>query len=125
MKYRVLYADTDAMGVMYYANYLRIYEAGRSDFMRKLGFSFSEAEAQGIACPAINVNIDYISFVKFDEEIIVKTSVEEIPKVKFVFHQKIYDKNGNLLNSAVVTLGFISTENYRARRCPKWLLEYF
>jgi acyl-CoA thioester hydrolase len=44
MKYRVLYADTDAMGVMYYANYLRIYEAARADFMRKLGFSFSEAK---------------------------------------------------------------------------------
>ena len=45
MKYRVLYADTDAMGVMYYANYLRVYEAARGEFMRKLGFSFSDRKS--------------------------------------------------------------------------------
>ena len=125
MKYRVLYADTDAMGVMYYANYLRIYEAARADFMRKLGFSFSEAATKGIVCPAINVNLEYHRFAQFDQEVTVKTRVKEIPRVKFVFHQKMYDKDNNLLNSAIITLGFVNTEKFKAVRCPEWILRYF
>ncbi|HPX75927.1 MAG TPA: thioesterase family protein, partial [Bacteroidales bacterium] len=122
MKYRVLYADTDAMGVMYYANYLRIYEAARGEYMRKLGFSFSEAEAKGIVCPAINVNLEYHRFAQFDEEVTVKTCVKEIPRVKLVFHQNMYDKDNNLLNSAIITLGFVNTEKFKAVRCPEWIL---
>lgn len=125
MKYRVLYADTDAMGVMYYANYLRVYEAARGDFMRKIGFSFSESEAKGIVCPAINVNADYFRSAKFDEEVTVISIIEEMPKVKLIFHQTMYDCNNNVLNKAVITLGFVKTANFRATRCPDWLYEKF
>jgi acyl-CoA thioester hydrolase len=125
MKYRVLYADTDAMGVMYYANYLRVYEAARGDFMRKIGFSFSESEAKGIVCPAITVAAEYVRSAKFDEEVSIISIIEEIPKVKLVFHQTMYDCNKNVLNKAVITLGFVKTENFRATRCPDWLSEKF
>lgn len=125
MKYRVLYADTDAMGVMYYANYLRVYEAARGDFMRKIGFSFSESEAKGIVCPAITVTVDYVRSAKFDEEVSIVSIIEEMPKVKLVFHQTMYDCNKNILNKAVITLGFVKTENFRAVRCPDWLNEIF
>lgn len=125
MKYRVLYADTDAMGVMYYANYLRVYEAARGDFMRKIGFSFSESEAKGIVCPAITVTVDYVRSAKFDEEVSIVSIIEEMPKVKLVFHQTMYDCDKNILNKAVITLGFVKTENFRAVRCPDWLNEIF
>lgn len=125
MKYRVLYADTDAMGVMYYANYFRVYEAARGEFMRKIGFSFSESESKGIVCPAINVTADYIRSAKFDEEVTIISIIEEIPKVKLVFKQTMYDCDKNILNKAVVTLGFVKTENFRATRCPQWLSDKF
>jgi acyl-CoA thioester hydrolase len=125
MKYRVLYADTDAMGVMYYANYFRVYEAARGELMRKIGFSFSDSEAKGIVCPAITVKADYLKSAKFDEEVTVVSIIEEMPKAKLVFHQTMYDCNKNILNNAVITLGFVKTENFRAVRCPDWLSNKF
>jgi acyl-CoA thioester hydrolase len=125
MSYRILYADTDAMGVMYYANYLRVYEAARGDFMRKTGFSFSEMESRGIVCPAINVNIEYFRFAKFDWEVKVTSTVMEIPSSKLVFTQEMFDSDNNLVNRAIVTLGFVSTGKFRAVRCPDWVVELF
>jgi len=125
MKYRVIYADTDAMGVMYYANYLRVYEAARGDFMRKIGFSFSEMEVKGILCPAINVNLEYFRFAKFDTEVTIETSVNKIPSSKLEFIQEMYDSNNTLLNRAIVVLGFVRTNKFKAVRCPEWIAELF
>ena len=124
-KHRILYADTDAMGVMYYANYLRVYEAARVELMRQIGFSFSDMEEKGIICPAINVNIEYHKFAKFDWEVNVKSYIKELPLVKLVFVQEMYDPDNNLVNRAVVTLGFIDQERSKAVRCPTWILDIF
>ncbi len=124
-KHRVLYADTDAMGVMYYANYLRVYEAARGDFMRKIGFSFSEAEEKGIICPAISVNVEYMRFAKFDWEVTVVSSVKELPLAKLVFIQEMFAPNGVLVNKAIVTLGFVNSKTHKAGRCPDWILNFF
>ncbi len=125
MSYRILYADTDAMGVMYYANYLRIYEAGRGDFMRKIGFSFSEMEAKGIVCPAIHVNVEYLRFARFDWEVKIISTVNSIPSSKLEFIQEMYDADNNLVNRAIITLGFVRTERFKAVRCPAWVVELF
>ena len=125
MNYRIIYADTDAMGIMYYGNYLRVYEAARGDFMRKIGFSFSEMETKGIVCPAINVNLEYFRFVKFDSEVKILTSVEKVPASKLEFIQEMYDLENNLINRAIVTLGFVSTEKFKAVRCPLWIINLF
>ena len=75
-KYRVLYADTDAMGVVYYGNYLRIYEAARGDFLHKVGMPFSKMAAElNIVCPVVNAEINYHKPAVLDEEITVKTSI--------------------------------------------------
>lgn len=125
MKYRVIYADTDAMGVMYYANYLRVYEAARGDFMRKIGFSFAEMEQKGIVCPAIHVNLEYFRFAKFDSEVTILTTVEKIPASKLEFIQEMFDSENNLINRAIVTLGFVRTEKFKAVRCPLWIVNLF
>lgn len=125
MQYRIIYADTDAMGVMYYANYLRVYEAARGDFMRKIGFSFSEMEKRGIVCPAINVNLEYFRFAKFDNEVTIITSVEKIPASKLEFIQEMYDTDNKIINRAIVTLGFVNSERFKAVRCPDWIVSLF
>ena len=125
MQYRVLYADTDAMGVMYYANYLRVYEAARGDFMRKIGFSFGQMESHGVVCPAINVNIEYIKYVRFDSLVRVVSTISKFPEAKLEFIQEMYDEDNYLVNRAVIILGFVNTEKNRATRCPKWLADIF
>ncbi len=125
IEHRVLYADTDAMGVIYYANYLRIYEAGRSDFMRKIGCPNKKMTESGIVCPAISVNIEYLKFAKFDQNIKVVTSVKNKPITKLEFIQEMFDEENNLLNKAIITLVFVNTKTNKATRCPDWLLKLF
>ncbi len=123
--HRVIYADTDAMGVMYYANYLKVYEAARGDLMRKIGFSFSDMGAKGIICPAINVNIEYHKFAKFDQEVKITSTIKELPIVKLEFEQAMYDAENVLINKAIVRLGFVDEQRAKAVRCPAWILKLF
>lgn len=123
MTYRVLYADTDAMGVMYYGNYMRIYEAARGDFMRKIDLPLSLLFEHKIVCPVVKVNIDYIKFVKYDDEIIIRTKIETTPKGRMVFIQEIFDTSYNLMNTAEIHVVFVNVETTRPVRCPDFLIE--
>ncbi len=124
-KHRVTYADTDAMGVMYYANYLRVYEAARGEFMRSIDFSFSEMEEKNIVCPAVNVNMKYLRSAKFDWEVKVISTIEELPLARLRFIQQMYSPEGDLLNKAVIDLGFVDKESFKVSRCPQWILSLF
>ncbi len=119
-KYRVLYADTDAMGVVYYGNYLRIYEAARGDFLRFAGLSFSKlADERGIVCPVVNADITYHKYASLDEEITVKTKITEIMGARMVFSQKIYNDSDVLINEVKVTVAFVDINRRRPLRCPE------
>ena len=123
--YRVIYADTDAMGVMYYANYLRVYEAARADFLDKINICLTEMVEKKVVSPVVNVNIDYLIPARYGWKVKIISKVEQIPAAKLIFHHEMYSPDGVLLNRATVTLGFVSTETFRPVRCPKWIIEGF
>ena len=58
--YRVIYGDTDQMGIVYYANYLRWFEKGRSEFLREIGLPYSIIEQQGFHFPVVEVSCRYV-----------------------------------------------------------------
>ena len=66
---RVRYADTDRMGVVYYANYLVWFEVGRTEWLRETGWSYREMEADGIALPVIEAQCEYRQPARYDDEI--------------------------------------------------------
>lgn len=118
-KYRVLYADTDAMGVVYYGNYLRIYEAARGDFLHKVGMPFSKmADELNIICPVVNAEINYHRSAVLDEEITVRTSIVFLRGARMVFSQQILNDNDVLLNDIKVTVAFVDKESRRPVKCP-------
>ena len=118
-KYRVLYADTDAMGVVYYGNYLRIYEAARGDFLHKVGMPFSKMAAElNIICPVVNAEINYHRSAVLDEEITVKTSIVSLRGARMVFFQQIFNADGVLLNDIRVTVAFVDMEKKRPVKYP-------
>lgn len=124
-KHRIIYADTDAMGVMYYANYLRIYEGARADFLDKIGLSLTDMVNQNVVCPVVNANIDYITPAKYDWKVKVVSTVKNTPSVKLIFEHEMFSPYNILLNRAIITLGFVNTENFRPIRCPEWIREGF
>lgn len=118
-KYRVLYADTDAMGVVYYGNYLRIYEAARGDFLHKVGMPFSKMASElNIVCPVANAEINYHKPAYLDEDIVVRTRVVMLRGARMVFDQRIFNAKEELLNDIKVTVAFVDMEKRRPVKYP-------
>src|SRR5262249_5138353 len=69
---RVIYGDTDQAGIVYYANYLRFFEASRGAFLRERGRSYVEIEAAGLTMPVIEAHVRYLRPARYDDLIVVK-----------------------------------------------------
>lgn len=124
-KYRVLYADTDAMGVVYYGNYLRIYEAARGDFLRRIDMPFSRlADEYRIISPVVNVNVKYHKFACLDDEITIRTKISSMAGARMVFSQSIYNADSVLLNEADVTVAFVDMDKRRPVRVPDFFKDF-
>ncbi len=121
---RVWYCDTDQMGIVHHSNYVRYYEAARSDFMRSLGgFSYAEMERRGIMMPILEVYSKYVASAMFDDMIRVKVSIAEIPRARCRFDYEIYNPDGKLLNTGYTVLGFMHSDTRRPTRAPEWFTE--
>jgi acyl-CoA thioester hydrolase len=117
-KYRVCYADTDQMQYMYYGNYARLYEIGRVEAMRSLGFSYRDFEADGIIMPVLDLQARYLAPARYDDELIIQTTVLELPQVRIRFKYEIRSNTGVLLNEATTTLAFIQAVSNKPCRAP-------
>ena len=93
IEHRVLYGDTDAGQVVYYANYLRWFESGRRELIRQLGIDFAKLENEGIIVPVIEVKCNYLLPARYDDIVIVKTSISEIKEKSIKFDYKILRKS--------------------------------
>lgn len=87
--YRVIYADTDAGGVVYNANYLRFFEIGRSEMMRAWAVSYSEIEQQDLILPVTETYIRYKAPARYDDLITIATSLVDLKNVSIRFHYRI------------------------------------
>jgi acyl-CoA thioester hydrolase len=76
--FRPIYGDTDMMGVVYYGNYLRYFEAGRSELLRAAGFEYSRFEEAGFLLPVAEAHAKYHKPAKYDEELSLTTTVSEV-----------------------------------------------
>ena len=90
---RVLYGDTDAAGVVYYANYLRYFEKGRTEYMRDLVLTYREIEDLGLLLPVIECYSRYKAPASYDDLLTIETSLSELKNVSCRFNYRIY-KNG-------------------------------
>jgi acyl-CoA thioester hydrolase len=86
---RVRYAETDQMGVAYYANYLVWFEVGRSEFCRKRGFSYADLESLGYKLVVSDVNCRYRNSARYDETVVVRTRLKGVNKRVITFGYQI------------------------------------
>ena len=116
--HRVIYQDTDAEGVVYYANYLGYFERGRTELLRQMGVSLKDIKAKdGIVFAISNVNCDYKAPALYDDELEITTEVCETSAVRIIFKQEVY-RNKQLLVSAKVTACSINLKSFRPARIP-------
>ena len=86
---RVRYAETDQMGVVYYANYLVWFEVGRADLLRDAGWSYREMELAGIALPVIEAHCEYRQSARYDDELEIRTMGSQLSPVRVAFDYEV------------------------------------
>ncbi len=122
-KIRVYYQDTDKMGVVYYGNYARYYEIGRTEMIREMGFTYKQLEEYKVLLPARSLKINYFKSAYYDDLLTVRTIVETIPKVKFPIKTEIYNEKGELINSGETVLAFYSAITNKPVAAPKFFID--
>ncbi len=90
---RVRYAETDQMGVAYYANYLVWFEVGRSEFCRKREFRYADLEALGYKLVVTDVHCRYRNSARYDETVMVRTKLKGVNKRMITFGYQILRKD--------------------------------
>ena len=89
---RVRYAETDKMGVVYYANYLVWFEVGRADLLRSLGWTYREMESAGVSLPVIEAHCAYQRPARYDDESEIRTVGRMLSPVRMEFEYEVMTK---------------------------------
>lgn len=98
---KAYYHETDQMGIIHHANYVKWLEEARIYFMDSLGFSYKRTEEAGVLSPVLGIDIEYKTSVRFDEEVYITVSVSEYSGVKLALSYEIIRKdNGKLCATA-------------------------
>ena len=119
---RVYYADTDQEGMVYYSNYLRWFEIGRTEILRQNGFNYTDIKNQGIIAPVVEVKCNYKLSAKYNDIIIIKTTIENIGNSSIKFNYKIIRKNDNKLLAEGYTVNvFVDRNMMKSTRIPEEL----
>lgn len=118
-EHRVIYGDTDAGQVVYYANYLRWFESGRREIMRALRINYLELDKRGIITPVVESHCNYFHPARYDDVVIVETRISEVKdkSVKFE-HRVLRKKDGKLLASGCTINVFVNKKKMKAMNIP-------
>jgi acyl-CoA thioester hydrolase len=112
---RVYYEDTDMGGIVYYANYLRFIERARSDWVRSLGIDQNAMrEEDGVVFVVRRVEADYLQPAKFDDELLVRTTVKAVTGARLILTQDVL-RGETVLFQAEVTVVCIGPGGAPAR----------
>ena len=94
---RVRYAETDKMGVVYYANYFVWFEVARADLLRSLGWTYREMEHAGVALPVIEAHCDYHRPARYDEEMEVRAKGRMLSPVRMEFTYEVVRRDDQIV----------------------------
>lgn len=120
---RVRYSETDQMGVVYYGHYAQYFEVGRAEAIRALGYTYRELEATGVLMPVIELRVRYLRPVRYDDLILIRTTVRDLPRKVITFHSDIFGETGEHLTTGLVTLAFVDSSSGRTCRPPASLTD--
>jgi acyl-CoA thioester hydrolase len=120
---RVRYADTDRMGVVYYANYLVWFEVGRTEWLRDTGWSYREMEEAGVSLPVIEAHCEYRQPARYDDEIDISTAATVLTPVRIRFDYEARRAADETLAAAGHTIHAALGADGRPRRLPSRVLE--
>ena len=122
---RVRYAETDKMGVVYYANYLVWFEVGRTDWLRETGWTYRAMEAEGVQLPVIEAHCEYRQGARYDDEVEVRTRAQKLSPVRIQFDYEIVRRGDGTVLATGHTVHATIDINGRPTRMPDRVKELF
>jgi len=123
LRERVRFVETDLMGVVHHSNYFHWFEMGRVEYMRQAGVLLTDLLAEGIVFPIRDVSCRYRSSSRFDDIILIETTMKELSPVKMVFSYRIVKEEGDILLATGETVNAFTDEAGKITRLPKHYYE--
>lgn len=125
LEHRVSYGETDAMQVLYHAEYLHIFERSRNAYIRKCGVSYKEVEANGIFLPVRRAECRYRAPARYDDLIRVRAGVSVWKRASLIFVYEIYNEDKSLIHSTGLTEHAVVNAQGKPVRIPEWFADIF
>ena len=123
-EYRVPYADTDQMGMVYYGRYLSYFERARNELMRALGFTYKEMEAMGLGLPVIEAHVNYKNPAHYDDLLTISAELKWLKTVRLQVYCQIY-RGEELLADGYTIHAVMDMKSKKATRLPDEMRELF
>lgn len=118
---RVIYGDTDQMGVVYYANYFRYFEYARNEYFRAQGGNYRELEREGSFLPVVEATCAYRAPAKYDDLLVIRTGVSELKRASLTFSYEIRRDGDDRILCTGHTVHACVTREGRPIRIPESL----
>jgi acyl-CoA thioester hydrolase len=120
-RHRVLYGDTDQMGVVYYANYLRFFEGARNEWIRSMGIPYRQIEERGLMLPVYEAGLNYLKPARYDDLLEIPVLVTNT-RVKIRFEYTVKIANSDSVLAVGHTVHVVVGKDGRPTRAPEWLM---
>lgn len=118
-EHRVIYGDTDAGQVVYYANYFRWFESGRRELFRDLKINYAELDKKGIITPVVEAHCNYFHSARYDDIAVIETRISEVKEKSIRFDYRIFRKKGRKLLASGYTINvFVSRKKMKSMKIP-------
>jgi acyl-CoA thioester hydrolase len=120
-KVHVYYRDVDQMGIVYYARYFEYFEEARTELLRSIDLDVRKIENDGYFLPVVSCSCEYNKSAKFDDELIIITKINEIPRSTLKIEYEVYNSEKVKLVTGFTVHSFLNSQG-RAARPPKEIL---
>ena len=120
---RVYYEDTDAQGVVYYANYLKFIERARTEYLRTIGYQQEKLLNEGLIFVVNEIKMSFKKPAKLDDNLEIKTRLIKLGKASFNFDQEIFSEDNFLLCKGLVRCACLNSRSFKPEALPEKLLD--
>lgn len=121
----VRYAETDQMGIVHHSNYPIWFEAGRTDFLKQTGVSYSEVESRNVMLPLYEITCRFKSPAKYEDEIAVITSIKELSRVRLILAYEVLNRKNRTLLATGETLHAFTDKDLRPLNAEKFIPDIY
>lgn len=121
----IYYEDTDAGGVVYHSNYLNFFERARTEWLKSLAINQTALLQEDIAFVVKHADIDFRQAARFEQSLLVKSTLSQLKRASLVFHQQLVDENDTVYCEATITVACILLSKMRPRALPTSIVQEF